>query len=78
MADRIKTYQESVFGNMPSDQGPADKKFVTTSKSGIPMTEAQSIIAGNQKWATDLPLAPFQVLGNVLCQVNHLDKAIHG
>ena len=66
MADRIKTYQESVFGNMPADQGPADKKFVTTSDTGIPMTEAQSIIAGNQKWATDLPLAPFQVLGNVV------------
>ena len=66
MADRIKTYQESVYGNMPSDQGPADKKFVTTSDTGIPMTEAQSIIAGNQKWATDLPLAPFQVLGNAI------------
>ena len=66
MADKIKTYQESVFGNMPSDQGPADKKFVTTSKSGIPMTESQSIIAGNQKWATDLPLAPFQMLGNAV------------
>ena len=66
MNDRIKTYQQSVFGNMPKDQGPADKKFVTTSKTGIPMTEAQSIIAKNQKFATDLPLAPFQMLGNAL------------
>ena len=66
MNDRIKTYQQSVFGNMPKDQGPADKKFVTTSKTGIPMTEAQNIIAKNQKFATDLPLAPFQMLGNAL------------
>ena len=66
MNERIKTYQQSVFGNMPKDQGPADKKFVTTSKTGIPMTQAQDIIAKNQKFATDLPLAPFQMLGNAL------------
>ena len=48
MNERIKTYQQSVFGNMPKDQGPADKKFVTTSKTGIPMTQAQDIIAKNQ------------------------------
>ena len=66
MVDRIKKYQESVFGDMPADQGPADKKFVTTSDTGIPMTEAQNIIAKNQKWATDLPMAPFQWLGNKL------------
>ena len=48
MVDRIKKYQESVFGDMPADQGPADKKFVTTSDTGIPMTEAQNIIAKNQ------------------------------
>ena len=73
MADKIKAYQESVFGNMPSDQGPADKKFVTTSDTGIPMTEAQSIIAKNQKWATDLPLAPFQMIGNAPFQVFGFD-----
>jgi len=44
MENRIKTYQESVFGNMPSDQGPADKKFVTTSDTGIPMTELKALL----------------------------------
>ena len=63
---RIKKYQESVFGNMPGGQGPADKKFVTTSKTGIPITESQDIIQGNQPYATDLLLAPFQVVGNAL------------
>jgi hypothetical protein len=66
MVDKIKQYQQSVFDNMPADQGPTDKKFVTTSKTGIPITEAQDIIAKNQKYATDLPIAPFQWLGNKL------------
>ena len=66
MADVIKQFQESVFNKMPADQGPADKKFVAQSPMGIPITKAQEIIKGNQPWATDLPLAPFQALGNVL------------
>ena len=66
MADRIKQYQKSVFDTMPADQGPADKKFVDTSSTGIPITQAQKIIGQNQKWATDLPIAPFQKLGNML------------
>ena len=66
MADVIKQFQESVFNKMPADQGPADKKFVTQSDMGIPITKAQEIIQGNQPWATDLPLAPFQSLGNKL------------
>ncbi len=63
---RIKKYQESVFGNMPGGQGPADKKFTTTSETGIPITESQNIIQSNQKYATDLPLAPFQIIGNAI------------
>ena len=63
--DKIKQYQKSVFDKMPADEGPADKKFVTTSKTGIPITKAQDIAARNQKWATDLPLLPFQVAGNL-------------
>ena len=66
MADVIKQFQESVFNKMPKDQGPADKKFVAQSDMGIPITQAQEIIGKNQKWATDLPLAPFQSLGNKL------------
>ena len=66
MADVIKQFQESVFDKMPADQGPADKKFVAQSDMGIPITKAQEIIQGNQPWATDLPLAPFQSLGNKL------------
>ena len=66
MVDIIKKYQESVFDAMPEDAGPADKKFVTTSKTGIPITKAQEIAAKNQFLATDPPMAPFQKLGNLL------------
>ena len=66
MVDIIKKYQESVFENMPEDAGPADKKFVTTSQTGIPITKAQEIAAKNQFLATDTPMAPFQKLGNLL------------
>ena len=63
---RINKYQKSVFDNMPKGDGPRDKKFTTTSETGIPITESQDIIQGNQAIATDLPLAPFQVIGNAL------------
>ena len=66
--DKIRQYQKSVFDKMPAGEGPADKKFVTTSKTGIPITKAQDIAARNQKWATDLPLLPFQVAGNILAE----------
>ena len=66
MVDIIKKYQQSVFENMPEGTGPADKKFVTTSQTGIPITKAQEIAAKNQFLATDTPMAPFQKLGNLL------------
>ena len=66
MVDIIKKYQESVFENMPEGTGPADQEFVTTSKTGIPITKAQEIAAKNQFLATDTPIAPFQKLGNLL------------
>ena len=66
MADVIEQFQESVFDKMPEGQGPADKKFVTQSPMGIPITKAQEIIQGNQPWATDLPLSPFQRFGNLI------------
>ena len=65
MADRIKQYQKSVFDTMPADQGPADKKFVDTSSTGIPITQAQKIIGQNQFLATDTLIAPLQKLGNM-------------
>ena len=66
MVDRIKEYQKSVLDKLPEGVGPADKKFVDTSPTGIPITQAQKIIQGNQPYATDAPLAPFQELGNIL------------
>jgi hypothetical protein len=66
MAEVIEKFQESVFDKMPEGQGPADKKFVTQSPMGIPITKAQEIIQGNQPWATDLPLSPFQRFGNLI------------
>jgi len=66
MADVIEQFQKSVFDKMPSDKGPEDKKFVTQSPMGIPITKAQDIIAKNQQWATDLPMSPFQRFGNLI------------
>ena len=51
MVDRIKKYQESVFENMPEGTGPADQEFITTSKTGIPITKAQEIIANRLVFA---------------------------
>jgi hypothetical protein len=63
---RIERYQQSVFDDMPEGVGPADKEFVSVSKTGIPITKTQEIVQGNQKWGNDAWVAPFQAIGNKL------------